>query len=128
MTERRTTAQDLFDELATEHLHQPGVGRRHMFGRDGLNVNGKFFAFLNHDQLVLKLPVATATALLAAGEALTADALSRTMRRWVSVPMPTTSDAHHRWRQLMADAHAYVGGNQNAPTGTSVDASDRHNL
>ncbi len=36
-----------------------------MFGRDGLTVNGKFFAFLDADRLLLKLPLAKRDALLA---------------------------------------------------------------
>jgi TfoX/Sxy family transcriptional regulator of competence genes len=113
MTEHSPTAQQLFDELAAEHLRHPEVSRRLMFGREGLNFNGKFFAFLSHDQLVLKLPAATAAALLTAGEALAADTVSPTMRLWVSVPMPATIAGHNRWRQLMADAYANVGGTSN---------------
>jgi TfoX/Sxy family transcriptional regulator of competence genes len=127
MTAHSQTAQDLFEELVAEQLRQPGVVRRRMFGREGLNVNGKFFAFLNHDQLVLKLPPTTATALITAGEALTGESLSRTMRYWVSIPMSATPANHHRWRQLMAEAHDYAVGNQNDSSGATVDAPDQHN-
>src|SRR5215831_9927498 len=98
------SALTLFDELAGEQLQQPGVGRRRMFGRDGLNVNGRWFAFLDRDRLVLKLPPATTDALLAAGEATTAEKTSPTMRRWVSVPLPEPGS--DRWRELLAEAHS----------------------
>ena len=96
------TAADLFDQLASELAD---VAQRRMFGRPGLRVNGKFFAFLNHDRLVLKLPAATASALLASGAARVATDLSPTMRQWVSVPAPEASDS---WRHLLQQAHAHA--------------------
>jgi TfoX/Sxy family transcriptional regulator of competence genes len=108
------TAADLFAQLAAElsgeHGSLPGVARRRMFGRAGLSVHGKFFAFLNADRLVLKLPAATATALLASGAARPATDLSPTMRHWVSVPAP---DAIYRWRQLLHEAHAHTAARSN---------------
>jgi TfoX/Sxy family transcriptional regulator of competence genes len=109
VTAASLTARELFEELAAEHLRQPGVGRRRMFGREGLSVNGKFFAFLNHDRLVVKLPPATATALIAAGDAVAADTLSPSMRTWVMVPMPARAAEDQSWRDLMAEAHTHVG-------------------
>jgi TfoX/Sxy family transcriptional regulator of competence genes len=109
VTEASPTARELFEELAAEYLHQSGVGRRRMFGREGLSVNGKFFAFFNHDRLVVKLPPATATALIAAGDAVAADTLSPTMRKWVMVPMPARTADDPSWRELIAEAHAHVG-------------------
>ncbi|MGI8827165.1 MAG: TfoX/Sxy family protein [Chloroflexota bacterium] len=119
MTEHSRDAREVFEDLAAECLRWSGVGRRRMFGREGLNVNGKFFAFLNRDQLVVKLSPATSAALIAAGEAQTAETLSRTMRKWVSVPMPATPAGHHRWRRLLAEAHAYAGVSQNDPGGAT---------
>jgi hypothetical protein len=112
VTEASPTARELFEELAAERLRQPGVGRRRMFGSEGLSVNGKFFDFLNHDRLVMKLPPATATALIAAGDAVVADTLSPTIRAWVMVPMPARAAEDQSWRELIAAAHAHVG---NAP-------------
>jgi TfoX/Sxy family transcriptional regulator of competence genes len=107
MTEQSEAARKLFDQLAAEHLRRPEVSRRRMFGRDGLNVEGRFFAFLNRDQLVVKLPPARAEALIAVAAAFPTD-LSPTMRRWVSVPMSSSAAGEARWRQLMADAYAHV--------------------
>ena len=99
------TAADLFEQLAAEQVQLPGVARRHVFGRAGLNVRGTFFAFLNGDRLVLKLPAATASALVASGAARVAVDLSPSMRKWISVPTPVAVDG---WRQLMQQAHAHA--------------------
>jgi hypothetical protein len=109
VTEQSQAARQVFDQLAAEQLRRPGVSRRRMFGRDGLNVEGKFFAFFDHDQLVLKLPAATAEGLIRAGEAFTTR-MGPTMHRWVSVPMSSPTAAACRWRQLTADAYAHVAG------------------
>jgi TfoX/Sxy family transcriptional regulator of competence genes len=109
VTEQSQAARQVFDQLAAEQLRRPGVSRRRMFGRDGLNVEGKFFAFFDRDQLVLKLPAATAEGLIRAGEAFTTR-MSPTMHRWVSVPMSSPTAAARRWRQLTADAYAHVAG------------------
>jgi TfoX/Sxy family transcriptional regulator of competence genes len=107
VTEQSQAARDVFDRLAAEQLRRPGVSRRRMFGRDGLHADGRFFAFLDRDHLVVKLPLETAEGLIAAGEAITTK-MSPTMRRWVSVPMSSPTAARRRWRQLMADAYAHV--------------------
>jgi TfoX/Sxy family transcriptional regulator of competence genes len=73
MTDHRATTLDLFEEMAAKHFQRPEVGRRRMFGHDGLNVNGKFFAFLNGDRLALKLLPAKAAEPIAAREAVVAD-------------------------------------------------------
>jgi len=99
-------ARRLFEELAAEHLGQPGIGRRRMFGRDGLSADGKFFAFLDRNGLVVRVPPATTEALIAAGEAEVATSVSPTMRKWVLMPPPADPD---RWRRLLAEARAYAG-------------------
>jgi TfoX/Sxy family transcriptional regulator of competence genes len=107
MSEQSQVAREVFDQLAAEQLRRPGVSRRRMFGRDGLKVEGKFFAFLDCDQLVVKLPAATAEGLIRAGEAFTTK-MSPTMRSWVSVPVSNPTAAASQWRPLMADAYAHV--------------------
>jgi TfoX/Sxy family transcriptional regulator of competence genes len=101
-------ARELFEELAAGYLARPGVSRRRMFGREGLTSDTKFFAFLNEDQLLVKLPPATAKALVAMGAARTAETVSPTMRQWVLVPLLAGPGGHERWHQLMADAHAHA--------------------
>jgi TfoX N-terminal domain len=109
MTEQSEAARELFDQLAAEHLRRPGVSRRRMFGRDGLNVEGRFFVFLNRDELVVKLTAAQAEALIAVAAAFPTDLSPPMRRRWVSVPMSSPEAGQHSWRQLMADAYAHVG-------------------
>ena len=47
---------DVYDELATEQLARPGVTLGRALQNEVLKVNGKIFAFLNRDRLVVKLP------------------------------------------------------------------------
>ena len=77
---------DIFEHLAV----RPDVAFRRMCGRDGLTVSGRFFAFRDGARLVLRLPEPVVAALVAAGEALPADAVSPTMgRHWARVPAGT---------------------------------------
>jgi len=67
---RRRDAQRMFDELAADYLDLPDVSRAVMFGSDGLRVNAKFFAFVGGEgELIVKLPAAQCSALVAAGQA-----------------------------------------------------------
>lgn len=120
-----STAQQVFDELAAEHLHQPGVGRRMMFGRDTLTVDGRMFAFRHHDQLALKLPPATAAAMLAAGQGVVPHMGNRAMRNWIAVPLPDTPADHHRWAQLLTQARTHIRGESTTPSRTSHGDPDR---
>jgi hypothetical protein len=45
MTTPRPSAREVFDRLAAQHLKRPGTGRRSMFGRDCLTVDGRNVAF-----------------------------------------------------------------------------------
>lgn len=38
-------AREVFEDLAAEHLSRPDTGRRSMFGRDCLTVDGRNVAF-----------------------------------------------------------------------------------
>ena len=96
-----TAAADRFQSLAAAQLACAGVGQRRMFGRDGLTVHGRFYAFLDADQLLLKLPPSTAKALIAAGRATTAESVSPTMTKWVAIPAASWPG---NWRDLMDQA------------------------
>jgi hypothetical protein len=100
------TAREVFDDLAAEHLDRPQAGRRSMFGRDCLSVEGHNVAFFHDDRLALLLPPDVAAAMLATGEATTPLMGKRPMHRWVSVPLPDGTVGVERWRALLADAVA----------------------
>ncbi|MHA6624426.1 hypothetical protein ACU61A_03340 [Pseudonocardia sichuanensis] len=52
-----TTAREVFEDLAAEHLERPGAGRRMMFGRDCLTVGGRNVAFFHDDRPALQAGV-----------------------------------------------------------------------
>lgn len=82
----REAAESSFERLAAVQSGHADVARRKMFGRDGLTVGGKFFAFLDADRLLLKLPKAKREALLAQGHATSALSVSPSMSKWVAIP------------------------------------------
>ena len=100
------TPGEVYEELADEQLARPGVSLGRALQNEVLKVNGKIFAFLNRDRLVVKLPRARAAAMIDVGEAVAFESGGRPMKEWVAVG---TVDRDH-WRALMADARGYVGG------------------
>jgi uncharacterized protein YndB with AHSA1/START domain/TfoX/Sxy family transcriptional regulator of competence genes len=108
------SARERFDELARDHLGQPGVSPGQMFNSEGLKVHGRFFALLSDEQLVLKVPAAQAAALVAAGDAVPFETSpGRRMKEWVVLTPPADLD---QWRAWMADARRYVASLTGAPS------------
>jgi len=101
----REAAESSFEGLAVVQSGHAGVERRRMFGREGLKVNGKFFAFLDADRLLLKLPQAKRDALLAEGHATSAVLVSPTMNRWVAIPYASRAAD---WEALADEARQFV--------------------
>ncbi len=110
-------ARARYDELAATYLGRPDVTVGRALQNDVLNVNGKIFAFLSKDRLVVKVPAAQAGELVASARAEPFRSGGRTMKEWVAVE-PSDGD----WRQLMGDAYEYVGGlsrsGRSAPRGS----------
>jgi hypothetical protein len=99
------TAQELYDELAAEHLTRPEVSMGRMFHADGLRVGGKTYAFFSRDRgVVLKLPAARAGELVGDGTAEVVRMGARQMREWVALREPD----ERVWRDLMEEAAGYV--------------------
>jgi TfoX/Sxy family transcriptional regulator of competence genes len=97
--------QELFDDLTAHYLGRPEVSIGRLFRSEGLKVHGKVFAMLVTDRLVVKIPAAQATAVVAQGRAVPFESGGgRKMREWVALDV-AERDA---WPQLVADAFAYV--------------------
>src|SRR5580704_6927857 len=95
---------DLVDDLmGIEGVTPPPGGRG--FGRGSLRYHGKIFAMLVRGRLVLKLPAARVTALIAAGEGVAFDANKGTaMREWLSLAPQADRD----WLSLATEALAFA--------------------
>ena len=101
----RESAESSFERLAVIQSARDDVQQRRMFGRDGLTVDGRFFAFLDSDRLLLKLPQAKMDALLAEGHATSAVSVSPTMNKWVAIPYASRAAD---WDALMDEAREFV--------------------
>jgi hypothetical protein len=100
-------AETAFARLSERFADEPGVTSGTGFGRSpGLRVDGRIFAMLPHDALVVKLPAERCAAMVEAGEGALLRNGSRTMREWLVVAS-VDDDA---WAALVADALAYVRG------------------
>lgn len=103
-----TEPQRAFDRLAAGYLGDPDVSPGRIFHSEGLTVQGKIFALLVRDDLVVKVPAAQAAALVADGSAVPFEPRpGRAMREWIRVGLAAGKD---RWEALVADAYAYVRG------------------
>ncbi|MCU0634359.1 MAG: MmcQ/YjbR family DNA-binding protein [Gemmatimonadaceae bacterium] len=81
-------------------------GRARAFGADALKVGGKIFAMAVQGTLVLKLPAARVTALVAEGRGTRfGPGHGRVMREWIAL-----DGAEDEWLALAREARAFVGG------------------
>jgi TfoX/Sxy family transcriptional regulator of competence genes len=103
-------AAQLFGELCEALVDEPGVSVARIMRSDGLNVNGKFFAFLRRDALVLKLPASRVQELVAAGLAHQFEPRpGRLMREWALLDVPATAEeAPALWASLARAALDHV--------------------
>ena len=103
------TPTERFGVLVEEFAGRPGVtppgGDRRRFGSDALKAGTSIFAMLTGEELVLKLPRARVTELVANGEGRPFDAGKGTpMKEWVVV----VDDDLDTWRELAEEAFAFV--------------------
>ena len=88
-----------------------GKQQRRKFGSNGLKVNGRIFAMLVRGNLVVKLPLPRAEALVASGQGEPFDpGHGRKMKEWVTVSSPTLS-----WVDLAREAHDFVAASAVSP-------------
>ena len=84
-------------------------GREARFGGAALKVNGKIFAMLVRERLVVKLPRGRVQELIAAAEGAPFDAgRNRPMREWLSLAPDTELD----WLSVAREALTFVGRDQ----------------
>jgi hypothetical protein len=103
-------AEQLFSELCETLADEPGVSLARIMHSEGLNVNGKFFAFLRKEDLVLKLPASRVQELVAAGLGRQFEPQpGRLMREWLLLDVPATAEeAPALWAALARAAHEHV--------------------
>jgi hypothetical protein len=110
------TAEERFDALVETLAKErgvtpPGASPARGFGSNALKVDGSIFAMLAYGRLVVKLPAARVTELLADGTGGPFSAgKGRPMREWVSVDV----DHGDLWEGLAREALLFVG----APSGS----------
>ena len=92
----------------TEATHGSGAaaGARRSFGSTSLKANGRIFAMLVKDRLVVKLPARRVEELVAEGAGERFDpGHGRPQREWLSVASSSWDD----WLALAVEAEAFVG-------------------
>ena len=102
------TPEQVWAPIAKAHLASRGVTGGTGFGNNkGLRISGKIFAMLVGGELVVKLPKDRVDELVGSGVAERFDAgKGRPMKEWASV----APSASRRWRALVDEARAFVGG------------------
>lgn len=99
-------AQEQFQTIMDNFDGASDVSRGKMFGSTGLKTNGKVFAMLVKDRLVVKLPRARVEVLVAARRGLHFDpGHGRLMKEWISVGFEA---GESDWSSLVQEAKDYI--------------------
>jgi len=100
--------EQLWEPIAKQQLATRGVTGGTGFGNnEGLRISGRIFAMLVRGELVVKLPKDRVDELVDSGAARRFDAgRGRPMKEWASV----SSSVSRRWKALVEEARAFVGG------------------
>jgi hypothetical protein len=96
-----------FWALARGFLDRDGVTRSTMMGLPCLRRDGAFFAASDRTtgDLLVKLPEARVTALVATGQAVPFAPAGRRFRQWAAIPARYAES----WPALLEEAHRYAG-------------------
>ena len=105
MNEAKTSADALYRIVAKQYGVDPGAARGRGFGSGALKADGKIFAALSNERLLIKLPAERVEALVKAnlGERFSTGP-GRTKKEWVTVA-PSSAD---EWLRLAEEARLYV--------------------
>ena len=87
------------------HGNDASQGARRSFGSTSLKANGKIFAMLVKEKLVVKLPEERVNTLIAQGAGDRFDN-GRPQRAWLSL----ASDSYEDWLSLAIESEAFVSG------------------
>lgn len=99
------TTQEMFRSLIQDFITDPAVSTGKMFGTQALKINGKVFAMLVKEKLVVKLPKDRVGTLIAnqVGEQFD-PGHGRLMKEWVVIEASTLRE----WMDLMLEAREFV--------------------
>jgi TfoX/Sxy family transcriptional regulator of competence genes len=109
MTDAASRWQDLVERMLADSAATYGAdgdaGARRAFGSTSLKTNGRIFAMLVHDRLVVKLPATRVLALVEAGAGRPFDpGHGRIQKEWLDV----ATDDPDRWHALATESEAFV--------------------
>ena len=104
MTRRATAFQAVVAAFADDRRVEPPSENRTSFGSNGLRIDGRIFAMLVRDSLVVKLPRQRVAELIETGRGEPFDAgKGRPMKEWVVIRAPPAA-----WIALAREARAFV--------------------
>jgi TfoX/Sxy family transcriptional regulator of competence genes len=102
-------ASQIFATIVRSQQDKAGVSTGTGFGKNpGLRIQGKIYAMVVRDELVVKLPRGRVEELLSSGvgKPFNAGKTDRVMKEWIAVP----TNASRRWQRLVNEAREFVGG------------------
>jgi len=116
-----SVVDERFGDLAAALAGRPGVTvgtRGRGFGSGALQVEGRIFAMVSRNRVVLKLPARRVVALVGDGDGEPFDAgKGQPMREWVVLG---DHGSDQQWHALALEALAFVAGRSRDPGGPPV--------
>lgn len=100
-----TLVETMLSRSEATYGNDDSYGARRSFGSTSLKANGKIFAMLVKEHLVVKLPEERVDALIAQGAGERFDN-GRPQREWLTL----TSDDHEEWLAMAIESEAFVSG------------------
>lgn len=98
------TPEQSWAAVSEELLGEPGVEVGRMLRAGALRYDGRYFALLHPDGLVVKLPAARVEELVGNGTASRFPSGQRPMREWAAVP----AERQERWHEVAREALSFA--------------------